>query len=118
VQNNDFYFLFVVMGAHKPVIRLVKRAHGADELLAERPVRAGSFALKVEAHEQSYSFYASVDPDHWETVAEGVDGRILSTPIAGGFVGTTIAMVASSSGAPSTNSADFDWFEYVGLDAH
>jgi beta-xylosidase len=45
-----------------------------------------------------------------------VDGRILSTPVAGGFVGAYIAMYASSNGQPGTNHADFDWFEYIGLD--
>jgi alpha-N-arabinofuranosidase len=45
-----------------------------------------------------------------------VDGRILSTPFAGGFVGAYIGMYASSNGHPSDNVADFDWFEYVGLD--
>ena len=49
-------------------------------------------------------------------LAENVDGRILSTPVAGGFVGAYIAMYASSNGQTSTNYADFDWFEYIGLD--
>jgi xylan 1,4-beta-xylosidase len=52
----------------------------------------------------------------WQPVAEGIDGRILSTPFAGGFVGTYIGMYASSNGQLSANTADFDWFEYVGLD--
>jgi alpha-N-arabinofuranosidase len=42
-----------------------------------------------------------------------MDGRILSTPVAGGFVGAYIAMYASSNGQFSTNHADFDWFEYI-----
>ena len=52
----------------------------------------------------------------WQPVAEGIDGRILSTPVAGGFVGAVIALYASSNGQASTNVADFDWFEYRGLD--
>ena len=51
------------------------------------------------------------DPDY--NIA---DGRILSTPVAGGFVGAYIGMYASSNGQPSVNTADFDWFEYVGPD--
>jgi len=39
----------------------------------------------------------------------------LSTPVAGGFVGAVIALYASSNGQASTNQADFDWFEYIGL---
>jgi alpha-N-arabinofuranosidase len=44
-----------------------------------------------------------------------VDGRILSTPVAGGFTGTYIGLYASANGHTSTNTADFDWFEYRGL---
>jgi alpha-N-arabinofuranosidase len=52
----------------------------------------------------------------WSQVAEAVYGRILSTPVAGGFLGTYIGMLASSNGFLSKNSVDFDWFDYIGLD--
>jgi alpha-N-arabinofuranosidase len=85
-------------------------------MLAEQPVKAGRLYLKIEGHAQAYSFYVAVEPGKWCSVAENIDGRILSTPVAGGFVGTYIAMYASSNGRPSTNNVDFDWFEYIGLD--
>jgi len=116
VQSNEFHFQLVVTQGAETVVRLVKRAHGAEETLAERPIEAGRMYLRVEAHEQSYSFYAASRPGEWSPIAEEIDGRILSTPVAGGFVGAFIAMYASSNGQPSTNHADFDWFEYAGLD--
>jgi xylan 1,4-beta-xylosidase len=116
VQNNDFHFGFVITRADRPVIRLIKRASGVEEILAEQPITAGCCYLKVEAHEQSYSFYAASDLSRWLPIATGIDGRILSTPIAGGFVGTVIALYASSNGAASANHADFDWFDYQALD--
>lgn len=115
VQNNEYYFCLVVTRRVETVVRLTKRAHGIEEMLAEQPVIAERFYLKVGGQGQAYSFYIAVEPGLWQTVAENVDGRILSTPIAGGFVGTYIAMYASSNGQPSTNCGDFDWFEYVGL---
>jgi xylan 1,4-beta-xylosidase len=115
IQNNNFHFLFVITKATKPILRLIKRAYGKEEILAEQPVDAGKLYLKVEAHEQAYGFYFADQPDEWKTVAENVDGRILSTPVAGGFVGAYIAMYASNNGQSSTNNADFDWFEYIGL---
>jgi len=115
-QNNDFHFLLVVTQAAGKVVRLIKRAYGQEEILAEQSVDAGQIYLKVEAHEQAYGFYLATEPSAWRPLAENVDGRILSTPIAGGFVGTWIAMYASSNGQPAANNADFDWFEYVGLD--
>jgi alpha-N-arabinofuranosidase len=116
VQNNNFHFLFVITKESKPVIRLTKRAKGVDELLAEQSVGVGEIYLKVEARQQDYSFYFANRPDEWRVLAENINGRILSTPVAGGFVGAYIAMYASSNGQSSTNNADFDWFEYVGLD--
>jgi xylan 1,4-beta-xylosidase len=115
IQNNDFHFRFIVTNEDENIIRLIKRSHGQDETLATQPLSAGRYTLKVTAHEQNYSFYFLTD-GQWHTLAENVDGRILSTPVAGGFVGAYIAMYASSNGQPSANHADFDWFEYTSLD--
>lgn len=116
VQNKDFHFLFVVTQTAQPVIRLIRRAHGVEVILAEQILNAEKMYLKVEAHEQAYNFYFAEEPNQWHALANDVDGRILSTPVAGGFVGAYIAMYASSNGRPSTNHADFDWFEYISLD--
>jgi len=114
LQNKEFYFLFVVTReTEEIVVRLIKRSHGKDETLAEHPMSAGLCALKVTAHEQNYSFYLSMN-DQWQPLAENIDERILSTLVAGGFVGIYIGMYASSNGQPSTNHDDFDWFEYHG----
>jgi len=85
-------------------------------VLTERPIDGGRVYLKGEACGQDYSFSLALKPEVWESVAEGADARILSTPVAGGFVGAYVGMYASSNGQPSENVADFDWFEYVGLD--
>jgi len=116
VQNNNFHFLLVATHTTQPVMQLIRRAHGTEEVVTEQNVTAGKIYLKVEAHEQAYSFYFAEEPNKWRILAENVDGRILSTPVAGGFVGAYIAMYASSNGTTSTNHADFDWFEYIGLE--
>ena len=116
LQNPDFHFLFIVTKGTEPVIRLIKRSAGEEELLAEKAISPGLVYLRVDGEKQAYSFFAGSEQDKWQPIAEEIDGRILSTPIAGGFVGTYIGMYTSSNGQPSTNYADFDWFEYVGLD--
>lgn len=131
LQNNHYHFRFVVTqsGASGPVIRLVKRSAAPDrelfhdtrrtasqdETLAEQPITAGRVYFQVSAAGQVYSFYYAAEAGRWQPLAEDVDGRILSTPVAGGFVGAYIGMYASSNGENSTNSADFAWFEYIGL---
>jgi len=100
----------------EPNVRLLPIAAGTDVTVAERPIAGERFYFKVEADRQAYSFYIATKPEAWQPLAERVDGRILSTPFAGGFVGAYIGMYASSNGQPSANTADFDWFEYLGLD--
>jgi alpha-N-arabinofuranosidase len=114
VQSNNFHFCLVVSRAEDTVVRLIKRAAGVEQVLAELSLNASKFFIKVEANGQDYSFYVAVEAGKWRTLAEDVDGRILSTPVAGGFLGTFIAMYASSNGQPSANHADFDWFAYTG----
>ncbi len=116
LQNPNFHYRLVLTlnDAQVPILRLVKREDGNEEVIKELPVDAGKLYLRVEAHGQDYRFYYAARLDDWQLIA-AVDGRILSTPVAGGFVGAVIGMYASSKGEPSNNYADFDWFEYTGL---
>ena len=116
LQNNDFHFRLIVMQEKEPIVCLIKREKGQETILAKAPARAVRVFFKVEARGQAYSFYFATDPEDWHALAENVDGRNLSTPVAGGFVGAWIGMYASSNGQPSKNVADFDWFEYCALD--
>jgi len=111
LQNKDFYYLFVITRETETVVRLIKRANGNDKTLVTQPVSSGCNVLKVSATGQKYNFYFSAN-NQWHPLAENVDGRILSTPVAGGFVGAYIGMYASSNDQPSVNHADFAWFEY------
>jgi alpha-N-arabinofuranosidase len=115
LQNDDFHFRFVVTlnGEGALVVRLVKREGGEESVLAEQGIGGSEFYLKVAAVGQDYSFSIATEAGQWQLVAGEVDGRILSTPMAGGFIGAYIGMYASSNGSPSQNQADFDWFEYT-----
>ncbi|WP_425394155.1 hypothetical protein [Actinomadura oligospora] len=41
--------------------------------------------------------------------------RLPDQPGRGRFTGVLVGLYATSNGRPSTNHADFDWFEYVPL---
>ncbi|MDG5787859.1 glycoside hydrolase family 43 protein [Evansella sp. AB-P1] len=96
------------------VVQLIRRSDGREETLQEHPLNVSKIFIKIEAVGQQYSFYYGEKSEEWNTFIENVDGSILSTDIAGGFVGTYIGMYASSNGQTSDHYVDFDWFEYVG----
>jgi DNA-binding transcriptional LysR family regulator len=115
VQNNDFHFrVESLLSDGRRCIRLTRRHAAQEEILAEQPLEGDRVYLKVAAVGQAYSFWFGTSPDNWGVLKEDVDGRTLSRTTAGGFVGTYIAMYASGNGTPSSNVADFDWFEYTG----
>ena len=117
LQNSDFQFRLAVTqaaDAESRIVRLIRREKGAETTISEHPVPAGRIYLKASAVGQAYSFYAAADDENWFPLAEHIDGRILSTPVAGGYVGAYIGLYATSSGQPSENAADWDWFEYIG----
>jgi xylan 1,4-beta-xylosidase len=89
------------------VARLIRRAEGTDELLAERPIAGGRIRIGVEAHDQAYLF--RLDGAEFGAPA---DGRVLHHDPAKSFTGPYLGMYASSNGRPSTTTADFAYFEY------
>jgi beta-xylosidase len=95
----------------------LKRNYEPIKILAQLPVTIkDEVYLKVEGKGKFYSFYYSLDSEKWIPVMESIDGKYLSTTMAGGFVGTILGMYASSQGKESNNYAEFDWFEYTGDD--
>jgi xylan 1,4-beta-xylosidase len=92
------------------VARLIRRADGTDELLADRPIEGGRVRIGVEAHDQAYRF--RLDGAEFGPPA---DGRVLHHEPAGSFTGAYLGMYASSNGEPSTTTADFAYFEYRAL---
>ncbi|MFL6051847.1 MAG: family 43 glycosylhydrolase [Actinoallomurus sp.] len=117
LQNDDFQVRCVVTRRDgRRVLRLIRRAAGFDETLAEEALPDGRVRLAIEAHDQSYEFRYATPASGWRPIGGPVDGSVLSTEVVGGFIGAFLGMYAASDGRPSTNVADFDWFEYRGLE--
>ena len=106
-QNDDhFYLLAVANEEGAPVVRLERSviggAKGATEVVASAPLIAARDAttyLKIQARGPVYDFYYGRAPDAWTLLAKDVDGTILSTKKAGGFVGTLFGMYAHAGAA-------------------
>jgi alpha-N-arabinofuranosidase len=57
-----------------------------------------------------------MDKIKWNVLLDGVDGKFLSTKVAGGFVGSIFGMYATSLGTPCSATAEYDLFQYQGND--
>ena len=68
--------------------------------------------LRLSQEGQDLTFSYSTDDKTFRTLADHVDARMLSTDVAGGFVGTTIGIYATANGQASKTVADFDYFMY------
>lgn len=97
-QNTDhYYFLAVTETDGSPTIQLEKAAGGETEIIASEELEHASDAplyLRIEARGDEYDFSYSHDADAWIDLETGADGTILSTEVAGGFVGTYFGLYA------------------------
>ena len=93
-----WYFLGVRrVGADRVTIFLEGRdGGGATRTLAAREVAASdALRLKIEGDEGDYGFaFDTGDGRGWQTLASKVDGTVLSTDRAGGFVGALLGPFA------------------------
>ncbi|MDV4150351.1 glycoside hydrolase family 43 protein [Clostridium sp. AL.422] len=126
VQNNNFqYRLEYSLFKSKKVIRLIKSISkneidntrnniigNVESIVVEEIFDSNIIYLKICALGQNYSFYYGDSIDNMKLLVNNIDGRILSSDVAGGFVGAYIGMFATSNGHQSSNIADFDWFDY------
>ncbi|GAB3653802.1 glycoside hydrolase family 43 protein [Hymenobacter agri] len=119
-DEKHFYFLSKSTAGGKPILALLQSSVYPDvsNLVAQAPLKsaASKLWLRVEAAGDTYSFSFSENGKSWTTLKDKVDAHFLSTQTAGGFVGCLVAMYATSSGQPTTNSAAFKWLKYAGND--
>ena len=114
IQNNRYHFRFVYMrtSLDETALILVRTKNGVDEQLASIALISNQLYLRVEAVAQAYTFSYSVGPQRkWQTLISEIDGRILSTQVADGYVGAYVGLYAYGM---SDTSALFQYFEYRG----
>jgi len=90
-NENAWYFLAVRRGE----VILEKRAGKQTDTIARQPLSdASRVKLKITANARAYSFYFDADGAGWKALKENDDGSILSTEVAGGFVGAFVGPYA------------------------
>lgn len=116
IQSNAYYYSFYITLVHNDIFARVCRCEdGRENIIESRLLTKNSsgYELKIHANYQELSFSVKNISGEFESVCENVDGRILSTDVAGGFVGTCIGIFATTESSKSTCYADFDWFSLV-----
>lgn len=119
-NEHHFYYLCKSMENGKPVIQLYKStASDSLLLLSTKPLATASkpLYLQIKAKGAIYEFSYATERNHWILLKGNVDGKFLSTKVAGGFVGSFFGLYTTSTGKSSHTKAYYDWFEYKGNDA-
>ena len=119
-NETHYYFVCKSIKNNQPVVELYKSSkeeNATNELIESVMLKdnISPLQLKIEANNDQYSIYYSVKEDNY-SLLKTVDGKFLSTNVAGGFVGSMYAMYATSNGIPTSNTAQFNWFECYGND--
>lgn len=116
--EQNYYAIGKSLSNGKQVVQL-KKADGtvlAETALTRKEGKKPLY-LKIEFDGGKYGFYYATKEGEWQSMKENVDGTYLSTRVAGGFVGVTLGMYATSGNKPSSGTASFSWFDYQGNDA-
>lgn len=117
-DEKHFYFLSKTISNGSPVLQLLKsNADGkTNELMVSVPYHANNVQLRIDAEGDCYNFYYGTGSGKWKILKDKVDGKFLSSHIAGGFIGSFFGMYATASGKSSNNSAAFKYLRYSGND--
>ena len=114
-QSQSYNYQFLVgKKKNKTALFLVRTYKDEEEVIAQALLDNfySEIILRITQKEQELIFSFSTDDRMFRTLADHVDARMLSTDVAGGFVGTTIGIYATSNGKESDTAADFDYMTY------
>ncbi|MEO8018814.1 MAG: glycoside hydrolase family 43 protein [Pseudomonadota bacterium] len=93
-QNENYWYFFGTKNLTSgPVVFLERSAGEVQNSKAVVVPRSDSLRLRISADGGKYSFYYDAGKG-WQALLENDDGSILSTEVAGGFVGTVLGPFA------------------------
>lgn len=109
-KRNDTQILQVLMARKNTKMEVLGEVE-----LAEHQLRK-NVSLKIAFDKNEYTFSYSFNELDFSTLYVLNEGENLSTRVAGGFVGTTLGMYATSNGQSSNSLARYLKFTYSGND--
>lgn len=113
VQDDKYNMRFIYtkeLGVLK--IKAIMTINGLDEVIAESEIESKSLKLKIVGNGQKLTLYYSTYGEEYKELVSDVSTTSLSTDVAGGFVGCTIGLFASSIVEKSKKYSEFLYFEY------
>jgi alpha-N-arabinofuranosidase len=95
-QGERFhYFLAVKRDAGGATVFLEKAGGGPATVVASAPIAAATaIELRVTANDGTCSFAYATEAGRWTTLVADADAKLLTTEVAGGFVGATVGLHA------------------------
>jgi alpha-N-arabinofuranosidase len=95
-QGEKFHYFLAVRREAEGVTVLLERHNRAGlEVVAKQTIGpAASVRLRASAAEDKISFAIAADGGDWQTVLADADAKLLTSDIAGSFVGATIGVHA------------------------
>jgi alpha-N-arabinofuranosidase len=115
-QGSNFHYdIFMTIRNGNRVVALRKTVADIKQEAASFSIKSDKLYLKIESDKDLYHFYFSDDNNNWKILGTG-NCRLISTEVADVWSGMFYGMYATGNGKTCKNPADFDWFEYKGLD--
>lgn len=99
LQSQDYWYWLACRREGSSLQVFLERKSGGEvkQIAAKSMQLRDVMRLKIAASGRHYSFFYGVGEDgHWQSLLENDDGSILSTEVAGGFVGATVGPYARS----------------------
>jgi len=111
-QNDDYWYAIAIgLEGGRSVVQLRRRAGAAESasgaIIASAPLPAAAgepIRLRIQAEGPRYRFSYAASGGDWRALGGDQDGTILSTNIAGGFVGAVFGPYARTAPEPEPPS--------------
>ena len=104
-DDAHYYFIGIVNDDGRRVLRVERRASAKDSVdgavLASVPFTDAAAQVQIRARGGRYEFSYRTGQGGWTPLLSDADGTILSTKVAGGFVGAMIGLYAHSPTGPN-----------------
>ncbi|QBN20506.1 glycoside hydrolase family 43 protein [Flavobacterium nackdongense] len=114
LQNENYQYQLVKTKNSIELIQVFnqdKKMQSIQKIISV-PYNEKEVLLRIENEGMKLRFYFGSNENNMIQIGPDQDASVLTSNVAGGFIGAYVGMYASSNGKLSKNKAEFDWFEY------